>query len=141
MDSDILFLFLLTNVLNALNVVGRKEEKKEEKSRLSALQQAVLEDERVRALQKILQERQKERQRPSVVKTKATKGASNVKNSKQQQVTMKPISMWSSSHSFIEWARVVLCFQTSCYSSVLSVPYFNCQHFSRKNRRKNAGLS
>ena len=65
-------------------------------SRLSALQQTVLEDERVRALQKILQERQKERQKlrqSAGVKTKATKGASNTKNSKIQQVMMKPISM------------------------------------------------
>ncbi|XP_030212552.1 cilia- and flagella-associated protein 99 isoform X1 [Gadus morhua] len=66
----------------------RKEEKKEKMSRQSALQQTVLEDERVRALQKVLQEKQKERQRlrPSAgVRPKVTEGASNVKNSQYQQ--------------------------------------------------------
>ncbi|CAL8286798.1 unnamed protein product [Lota lota] len=67
--------------------------RKEEKARTSAQRQTgqtVFEDEGVMALQKVLQEKQNERQRlrqSEVVKTKATEGASanNVRNWKPQQ--------------------------------------------------------
>lgn len=95
---------------------GRKEEKK---ARLSTQQRAGFEDERALALQKTLQEKQKERQR--LRQSESTKknvsvmvSTHNVKSWKAKQVTMKSISMCSSSPcSCTRWAVELLlrCFK------------------------------